>query len=154
MNRSLGSRYVLHDVLGRGAMGEVFRGTVRESGAPVAVKVLKAELMADPEVVGRFVQERSILTSISHPNVVRVIDLVVEGDTLGIVMEMVRGRDLRRALAEARTQPPAVAVRLFHQVLIGLTAACCTGTSSRRTSSWTSTAAGCRSSSPISGSPG
>ena len=42
MNRSLGSRYVLHEVLGRGAMGEVFRGTVRESGAPVAVKVLRA----------------------------------------------------------------------------------------------------------------
>ena len=122
MNRSLGSRYVLHDVLGRGAMGEVFRGTVRESGAPVAVKVLKAELMADPEVVSRFVQERSILTSISHPNVVRVIDLVVEGDTLGIVMEMVRGRDLRRALTEAQTQPPAVAVGLFRQLLAGLTA--------------------------------
>jgi serine/threonine-protein kinase len=85
-------------------MGEVFHGTIRESGAPVAVKVLKAELMADGEVVSRFVQERSILTSISHPNVVRVIDLVVEGDTLGIVMELVRGRDLRRALAEAQTQ--------------------------------------------------
>jgi serine/threonine protein kinase len=73
-------------------------------------------------VVSRFVQERSILTSISHPNVVRVIDLVVEGDTLGIVIEMVRGRDLRRALSEARTQPPAMAVGLFRQVLAGLTA--------------------------------
>jgi serine/threonine-protein kinase len=103
-------------------MGEVFHGTIRESGAPVAVKVLKAELMADGEVVSRFVQERSILTSISHPNVVRVIDLVVEGDTLGIVMELVRGRDLRRALAEAQTQPPTVAVRLVRQLLAGLTA--------------------------------
>ena len=122
MNRSLGSRYVLHDVLGRGAMGEVFRGTVRESGAPVAVKVLRAELMADREVVSRFVQERSILTSISHPNVVRVIDLVIEGETLGIVMELVRGRDLRRALAEDQTHLPAVAARLFRQLLAGLAA--------------------------------
>jgi hypothetical protein len=39
VNSSLGSRYVLHDVLRRGAMGEVFRRSVRESGAPVAVKV-------------------------------------------------------------------------------------------------------------------
>jgi len=122
MNRSLGSRYVLHEVLGRGAMGEVFRGTVRESGAPVAVKVLRAELMADREVVSRFVQERSILTSISHPNVVRVIDLVIEGETLGIVMELVRGRDLRRALAEDQTHLPTVAARLFRQLLAGLTA--------------------------------
>jgi hypothetical protein len=122
MNRSLGSRYVLHEVLGRGAMGEVFRGSVRESGAPVAVKVLKAELVADPEVVSRFVQERSILVSINHPNVVRVIDLVVEGETLGIVMELVRGRDLRRALAEDQPHPPAMAIHLFRQLLAGLTA--------------------------------
>jgi serine/threonine protein kinase len=122
VNRSLGSRYVLHEVLGRGAMGEVFRGTVRESGAPVAVKVLRAELMADREVVSRFVQERSILTSISHPNVVRLIDLVIEGETLGIVMELVRGRDLRRALAEDQTHLPTVAARLFRQLLAGLTA--------------------------------
>ena len=122
LNRSLGSRYVLHDVLGRGAMGEVFRGTVRESGAPVAVKVLRAELIADRDVVSRFVQERSVLTSISHPNVVGVIDLVVEGETLGIVMELVRGRDLRRALAEDQTHPPIAAARLFGQLLAGLKA--------------------------------
>jgi len=122
VEQPLGSRYVLHDVLGRGAMGEVFRGTVRESGVPVAVKVLKAELIADTEVVSRFVQERSILTSIDHPNVVRVIDLVVEGDTLGIVMELVRGKDLRRTLAEEQTHPPIAAARLFRQVLAGLTA--------------------------------
>ncbi len=122
VNRSLGSRYVLHDVLGRGAMGEVFRGTVRESGAPVAVKVLKAELMADRDVVSRFVQERSVLTSISHPNVVRVIDLVAEGETLGIVMELIRGRDLRRTLAEEQTHPPIAAARLFRQLLAGLKA--------------------------------
>jgi hypothetical protein len=54
-------------------MGEVFRGTVREAGTPVAVKILRAELMAD--------------------RVIRVIDLVIEGETLGIVMELVRGRD-------------------------------------------------------------
>lgn len=127
VNRSLGSRYVLYDVLGRGAMGEVFRGTVRESGDPVAVKVLRAELMADRDVVSRFVQERSVLTSISHPNVVRVIDLVVEGETLGIVMELVRGRDLRRTLAEEQTHPPLAAARLFRQLLAGLQAVHATG---------------------------
>ena len=53
-------------------MVEFFRGTVRESWAPMVVKVLKADLVAYSEVVGRFVRERSILTSISHPNVVTV----------------------------------------------------------------------------------
>ena len=122
MNRPLGSRYVLYEALGRGAMGEVFRGTVRSSGAAVAVKLLKPELVSDPEIVGRFLQERSILTSIDHPNVAKVLDLVVEGETLGIVMELVEGQDLRRYLRAHGTLPPAEAVYLVGQLLQGLAA--------------------------------
>jgi hypothetical protein len=103
-------------------MGQVFRGTVRGSGAPVAVKVLKPELVSDTEVVARFFQERSILTSVDHPNVAKVLDLVVEGDTLGIVMELVEGQDLRHYLRIRRTLPPAEAVRLACQLLQGLAA--------------------------------
>ena len=122
MDRLLGSRYVLHDLLGRGAMGEVYRGTVRGSGAAVAVKLLKPELVSDPETVARFFQERSILTAIDHPNVVRVVDLVAEGDVLAIVMELVQGLDLRRLLRARQTLPPADAVRLVCQLLDGLAA--------------------------------
>ena len=122
VDQPLGSRYVLHDLLGRGAMGQVFRGTVRRSGTAVAVKILKPELISDPEVVARFFQERSILTSINHPHVVRVVDLVAEGDTLAIVMELVQGPDLRRFLQARRTLPPAEAVQLVRQLLAGLAA--------------------------------
>jgi serine/threonine protein kinase len=102
-------------------MGQVYRASVRDGGAPVAVKILKPELVSDPDVVARFFQERTILTAISHPHVVRVIDLVVEGETIGIVMELVEGQDLRRVL-RARTLPPAQAVSLTCQLLDGLTA--------------------------------
>jgi hypothetical protein len=122
VEQPLGSKYLLHDLLGRGAMGQVFRGTVRGSGAPVAVKVLKPELVSDTEVVARFFQERSILTSVDHPNVAKVLDLVVEGDTLGIVMELIDGQDLRHYLRIRRTLPPTEAVRLACQLLQGLTA--------------------------------
>jgi len=113
---------VLHELLGRGAMGQVFRGSVRGSGTPVAVKVLKPELVSDTEVVARFFRERSILTSIDHPNVAKVLDLVVEGETLGIVMELVEGQDLRRYLRARGTLPPGEAVRLACQLLQGLAA--------------------------------
>jgi serine/threonine protein kinase len=103
-------------------MGQVYRGSVRGSGAPVAVKVLKPELVSDTEVVARFFRERSILTSIDHPNVAKVLDLVVEGDTLGIVMELVEGQDLRRYLRARGTLPPAEAVYLAGQLLQGLAA--------------------------------
>jgi hypothetical protein len=122
VEQPLGSKYLLHEMLGRGAMGQVFRGTVRATGAPVAVKILKPELVSDTEVVARFFRERSILTSIDHPNVAGVLDLVVEGDTLGIVMELVPGQDLRRYLRSRGTLPPAEAVRLTCQLLQGLTA--------------------------------
>jgi hypothetical protein len=113
---------VLHEVLGRGAMGQVFAGSIRQDGGPVAVKVLKPELVSDPEVVARFVQERAILMSVSHPNVVRVLDLVVEGETLAIVMELIPGPDLRRHLRDRGTVAPAVAVRLTGQLLDGMAA--------------------------------
>ena len=122
MDQPLGSRYVLHELLGRGAMGQVFRGTVRGSGAPVAVKVLKPELVSDTEVVARFFRERSILTSIDDPNVAKVLNLVVEGETLGIVMELVEGQDLRRYLRARGTLPPGEAVYLVGQLFQGLAA--------------------------------
>ena len=70
MAKSLGSRYVLQEALGRGAMGQVFAGRIRPTGEPVAIKVLRPELVSDPEVVARFVQERTILMSIADPHVV------------------------------------------------------------------------------------
>ena len=122
MAKSLGSGYILHEALGRGAMGEVFAGSVRATGEPVAIKILRPEFVSDPGVVARFVQERTILMSIADPHVVRVIDLVVEGDTLAIVMELVQGPDLRRQLRSWRTVPPAQALQLTGQLLSGMAA--------------------------------
>jgi len=122
MAKPLGSRYILHEALGRGAMGQVFAGSTRPTGEPVAIKILRPELVSDPEVVARFVQERTILMSIADPHVVRVIDLVVEGDTLAIVMELVQGSDLRRQLRDRRTVPPAEALHLTGQLLRGVAA--------------------------------
>jgi hypothetical protein len=113
---------MLHEMLGRGAMGQVFRASVRDVETPVAVKLLKPELVSDSELVARFIQERSILTSISHPNVVQIVDLVVEGDTLGIVMEYVAGQDLRHHLRREGTLAPAEAVGLTLQILHGVAA--------------------------------
>jgi hypothetical protein len=117
----LGSRYVLEERIGHGGMGEVWRGTSPEG--PVAIKVLRAELTGDPEVVSRFVQERTILRSLSSPHIVAVRDLVIEGDRLAIVMELVTGTNLRTRLAAEGNLSPADAVAVIEQVLDGLAAA-------------------------------
>ena len=100
MDQRLGSRYVLKERLGRGAMGTVWRARNTDTGVDVAVKVLSEELSDEPDMVTRFVQERNTLISVNHPNLVRIHDLVVEDGRLAIVMDLVAGPDLHRYLAE------------------------------------------------------
>ena len=119
----LGQRYLLHELIGTGAMGQVYRATTRDTGETLAAKVLRPELSSDEDVVARFVQERRILMRISSPNVVAVRDLVVEADTLAIVADLVDGPNLRRHLDSAGTLAPAQAVSITAQVLRGLQAA-------------------------------
>lgn len=121
--RALGSRYELVDRLGEGAMGEVWRTWDRTGERWVAAKLLRRELASDQQIVGRFIQERSILMSLRHDAIVRVHDLVVEGEALAIVMDLVEGTDLRRHLREVGTLAPRDAVETTCAVLDALAAA-------------------------------
>jgi serine/threonine protein kinase len=92
-------------------MGQVFLG-IDPDGREFACKTLRPELTTDPAAVGRFLQERSILVRLRHPNLVGVHDLVAEGDTVGIVMDLVNGRDLRQVLTESGPLLPAEVARI------------------------------------------
>ncbi|MEV6010345.1 serine/threonine-protein kinase [Streptomyces sp. NPDC051976] len=121
--RPVGSKYLLEEPLGRGATGTVWRGQVRdEEGTAVAVKVLKEELAEDPDVVMRFLRERSVLVRLRHPHIVRVRDLVVEGDLLALVMDLVDGPDLHRYLRENGPFSPVGAALLTAAVADALAA--------------------------------
>jgi serine/threonine-protein kinase len=98
VGQPIGSRYELDSQLGRGAFGSVWRGKVRESGEAVAIKVLLEELANDADVVTRFLRERTALVNLRHRSLVSVRDLVVEGDVLALVMQLVEGPDLRAYL--------------------------------------------------------
>src|SRR2546430_8615383 len=111
MTRALGSRYQLGNSLGSGAMGQVFVGMDTE-GQEFAFKILRGDLTGNPDAVARFLQERSILTGLRHPNLVAVHDLVVEGETVAIVMDLVRGGDLRQRLTAEGTLLPAEVARI------------------------------------------
>jgi serine/threonine-protein kinase len=118
----LGSRYVLRERLGSGAMGVVWQGVQRDGMVPVAVKLLRTELTDDHALVARFLQERSTLVNLRHPNLVRVHDLVAEGSTLAIVMELVVGRNLRQHLRTVDRLAPGPACKLLAQLADGLAA--------------------------------
>ncbi len=125
--RPVGSKYLLEEPLGRGASGTVWLGRIRESDEPVAVKVLREELATDPDVVARFIRERSLLLRVRHPHLVRVRDLVVEGELLALVMDLVDGPDLRVRLRDAGPMTPAESAFLMAQVTAALAAAHATG---------------------------
>ncbi|MFJ9902799.1 serine/threonine-protein kinase [Streptomyces sp. NPDC101152] len=121
MGRKIGSRYTANQILGRGSAGTVWLGEGPDG--PVAVKLLREDLAADQELVGRFVQERTALLGLEHPNVVCVRDLVVDGNDLALVMDLVRGTDLRTRLDRERRLAPAAAVAIVADVADGLAAA-------------------------------
>ncbi|AWW39299.1 serine/threonine-protein kinase [Streptomyces cadmiisoli] len=131
--RPVGSKYLLEEPLGRGATGTVWRARQRETagaeaavpgqpGETVAIKVLKEELAGDPDIVMRFLRERSVLLRLTHPNIVRVRDLVVEGDLLALVMDLVDGPDLHRYLRENGPLTPVAAALLTAQIADALAA--------------------------------
>ncbi|WP_328363571.1 serine/threonine protein kinase [Streptomyces sp. NBC_00445] len=131
--RPVGSKYLLEEPLGRGATGTVWRARQRETagaeaavagqpGETVAIKVLKEELASDPDIVMRFLRERSVLLRLTHPNIVRVRDLVVEGDLLALVMDLIDGPDLHRYLRESGPLTPVGASLLTAQIADALAA--------------------------------
>ncbi|MFD9910143.1 serine/threonine-protein kinase [Streptomyces sp. NPDC059063] len=131
--RPVGSKYLLEEPLGRGATGTVWRARQRETagaeaavpgqpGETVAIKVLKEELANDADVVMRFLRERSVLLRLTHPNIVRTRDLVVEGDLLALVMDLVEGPDLHKYLRENGPFTPAAAALLTAQIADALAA--------------------------------
>ncbi|WP_052867125.1 serine/threonine-protein kinase [Streptomyces niger] len=131
--RPVGSKYLLEEPLGRGATGTVWRARQRETageeaavagqpGETVAIKVLKEELAHDPDVVMRFLRERSVLLRLTHPNIVRTRDLVVEGDLLALVMDLVDGPDLHQYLRRNGPFSPVAAALLTAQIADALAA--------------------------------
>ncbi|MFG3286144.1 serine/threonine-protein kinase [Streptomyces sp. NPDC048111] len=121
MARNIGSRYTAHQILGRGSAGTVWLGEGPEG--PVAIKLLREDLAADQELVGRFVQERTALLGLDHPHVVGVRDLVVDGNDLALVMDLIRGTDVRTRLDRERRLAPEAAVAIAADVADGLAAA-------------------------------
>jgi serine/threonine-protein kinase len=90
--------YKVGDVLGRGGMGEVYRGEHVTLDRAVAIKVLPRELAEKPESRARFEREAKMVASFKHPNIVNVFDFGEYEGMFYMVMEFVDGRELSDVL--------------------------------------------------------
>src|ERR687889_1809096 len=123
---TVGGRYELEDLLGRGGMAEVRAATALRLGRTVAVKRLRADLATDPTFQARFRREAQSAAGLNHPNIVAVYDTGEEPDPASgipipyIVMELVEGPTLREVLRDGRKILPERALELTAGVLDAL----------------------------------
>ena len=102
--RVLSGRYELGNLIGRGGMADVFRGTDTRLGRTVAIKLLRPDMARDPQFQARFKREAQAVAALNHPSIVAIFDtgehLVHDGSADDvrvpyIVMEYVEGKTLR-----------------------------------------------------------
>jgi serine/threonine protein kinase len=115
-------KYEIVDQLGSGSMGIVYRAVDKVLDREVALKVLRAEPSAQPELMERFRREARACARLQHPNIVTVYDLGFIENTAFMAMELLDGTDWRRAIREKLRLNIAVPVQLelMAQVCDGL----------------------------------
>ena len=104
--------YMIAGPLGAGGMGDVYRARDARLERDVAIKILRADALADPEWRARFAQEARAVCAVSHPNIVTVHDIGTDQDVAYMVMELVEGQTLDRLI-------PSSGLRISEVLRIG-----------------------------------
>jgi len=102
IGKTLGN-YRIESVIGTGGMGQVFRAVHIHLAREAAIKVLHANLAAEPGFQARFLKEARAIASLKHPNIVAVHDFGEQAGSLYLVMELIEGGSLRQLLLAQTT---------------------------------------------------
>ena len=117
-------KYRITEVLGKGAMGVVYKAEDPVIGRAVAIKTIRKDLAGDPDqaefYASRFRNEARAAGRLSHPALVGVYEYGEEGDTAFIAMEYVEGRTLREYFKADRRLPDPDILSIVSQMLEGL----------------------------------
>ena len=100
--RLLGNRYEIIEKIGNGGMATVYKAKCHVLNRYVAIKILRDEFTTDEEFIKRFEVEAQSAASITHPNIVSVYDVGVDGNLYYIVMELIKGKTLKEIIVEEK----------------------------------------------------
>lgn len=116
------AHYEISALLGKGGMGEVYRALDQKLGRNVALKILPANVAADPERLARFEREAKTLAAVNHPGIATVFGLHEQDSTRFMAMELVPGTDLTHRISK-RALPTRDALEFALQITEALEAA-------------------------------
>ncbi len=122
-NTVLGGRYQVLDKIGIGGMASVYRGMDQTLKRSVAIKIMLEQYANDPSFAARFKQEAQAAAALSSPYIVNVYDWGKDGDTYYIVMELLRGTDLKTGLKNHGALEPRKVAQIASQICQALTVA-------------------------------
>lgn len=123
IGRTFNNRYKLTERVGLGGMAEVYRAEDNVLGRTVAVKVMLPQYAADPTFTKRFRQEAASAANLQSPYIVSIHDWGLDGETYYIVMEFLRGTDLKTAIKERGAINQRKAAEIGSQVAQALSVA-------------------------------
>jgi len=113
-------RYRITGLVGVGGMGAVYRAEHMVMRRPVALKIVRHELVNHPAAVQRFRREVEAAAKLVHPNIVTAFDAELVGDTHFLVMEFVEGRSLAAVVADSGPLPIEQACEYIRQAALGM----------------------------------
>ena len=119
MNKILGSRYQLGEMIGTGGMADVYIAQDQRLSREIAVKILRSDLAKDPTFVSRFRKEAKAAAGLNHPGIVAVYDSGEEPAPY-IVMELVSGHTLRELIHNGERLPLDRALEIGAGILAAL----------------------------------
>ena len=118
------NKYRVDAVIGQGGMGAVFRAWDLRLERPVAIKVVRADLLSDPDSRARFRRESQIVARLQHPAIVTVFDYGTLPDGAAyLVMEFVPGEDLRHMMKREGRLTIRRTTELLHGICAGVESA-------------------------------
>ena len=121
--RILGGRYTVQDKIGTGGMAIVYRGLDNVLGRVVAIKTMLPQYAADPSFAARFKQEAQAAAALQSPYIVNVYDWGKDQDTYYIVMEYLRGTDLKSGIRKHGALTPRKVAQIGSQIAQALSVA-------------------------------
>lgn len=118
-DRNIG-KYIASDIIGRGGSSLVYKGIHSELNMPVAIKMMRHDLVMRPDFLNDFRNEARIIANLNHENIVRVFDIEESFRTFFIIMEYLKGESLKDMLKRLKNLTPILAANYLFQIGTGL----------------------------------